>query len=175
MRGFGRRLGATCWAADPGPGSHRPPASALPTLDAHFASQGLVRASAATRPELHHSWLCSQSSRWRSGARGPCPPPSCSSPSTPSWVTLLLPPFSGSWHPHPRSPLPDVCLTVALRSLSAFSCSPGEPMRLGGKGKEAGGGGRGEQKSAPGWKRPSSFLFPTQWKADATLKRNTWL
>lgn len=33
------------------------------------------------------------------------PPPSCSSPSTPSWV-ILLPPFSGSPHPHPGSCLP---------------------------------------------------------------------
>lgn len=49
-------------------------------------------------------------------------PPSLSSPSTPSWVILLLPPFSGPWHP--RNPLP---YPEAVSSLSTFSCSSESP------------------------------------------------
>lgn len=48
--------------------------------------------------------------------------PSLSSPSTPSWVMLILPPFSGPWHPRNRLPYPE-----AVSSLSIFSCSPGSP------------------------------------------------
>lgn len=162
MRGFRRRPGATRWAGNPGSGVHRPPASALlpaalPTLNTHFSSQGLA-ASAATRPGLHHSWLCSQSSRWRSGARCPRPPPSCSSPSTPSWV-ILLPPFSGSPHPHPGSCLPHPWLS------DPFPPAPqGAPEA---KGRRLGRERRNLETAL--------IMSPTQLKAGATLKSSTWL
>lgn len=108
--------GVTCWAGVPRPcvcpAAHCPPHPS-PTFSLRALQPQCIR------PGLHHAWLCSQSSRWRSRACCPLPAPLLSSPSTPSWVILLLPPFTGPWH-----------LGVVCQWLSApfsFSCSPGSP------------------------------------------------
>lgn len=102
---------------------------ALPTPSAHFSLSGPCSLS-CTRPGLHHSWLCSQSSRWRSGAC--CPPPPFP---LISFYTLLgnPPPYPGSCPPYP----------VALSSPPTFSCSPGSPEGDRSKEKEAGEAGIG--------------------------------
>lgn len=124
----------------------------------------------AVQPQLHQTRIASflalfAEQQVEEGGLLPTSPLSLSSPSTPSWGILLLPPFSGPWHPRN-------CLLYpkALSSLSTFSRSPGSPGGSRGKGKEAEG-----QGPAPGWKLPSSFLLSTRWKTGATAQRNTWL
>lgn len=84
-------------------------------------------------------------------------PPSLSSPSTPSWVTLLL--TRGV-----------VRLTRWLSALLPPSPAP-QGAR---KATEAKRRRLGRQGLAPGWK-PPFILFCTQLKAGAALKSSTWL
>lgn len=96
----------------------------LSTQDAHFPL-GLAASAAPGRDCIILGFV----RRAAGGGVGPaaCHLPSLSSLSTPSWVTLLLPPFSGPWHPRNRLPYPE-----ALGSLSIFSHSPGSPRGYGG-------------------------------------------
>lgn len=110
---------------EPEPSIHRALASALllllyPPPTPIFPSQGLVASAACTRPGLHHSWLCLQSSRWRSEA----PPPPAPLPSH----LLLSPGYSSSFLSSQA---------LGTRGLSALPgdsqlpfhsfCSPGSP------------------------------------------------
>lgn len=115
---------------------HRALASALLLLlsprPPHFSLSGPCSLS-CTRPRLHHSWLCLQSSRWRSEAPSP-PPPfpliACSLLGTPPPSSLLRPLAPGDGLPY----------LVTLSSLSTPSAPQGaleaaeaKRRRLGGR------------------------------------------
>lgn len=86
---------------EPEPSIHRALASALllllsPPPTPTFPSQGLVASAAPGQDCIILGFVCRAAG---GGARppAPCPPP-LSSPAL-SWVLLLLPLFSGPWHP----------------------------------------------------------------------------
>lgn len=146
-----------------------PAAPALPTPNAHFPLSGLCSLS-CTRPGLHHSWLCLQSSRWRSEAR--CPPPRF--PLNSFYSLLGTPPPSSPLRP--TAPAPGELSSLPGGSQLPFhsSGSPGRPGGYTGKEKEAG-WGWGWGGISTGLETALLFCSPTQLKAGATLKRNTWL
>lgn len=131
-----------------------PAAPALPTPNAHFPLSGLCSLS-CTRPGLHHSWLCLQSSRWRSEAR--CPPPRF--PLNSFYSLLGTPPPSSPLRP--TAPAPGELSSLPGGSQLPFhsSGSPGRPGGYTGKEKEAGWGwGWGRDQHRAG--NCPSFLFP---------------
>lgn len=135
-----------------------PAAPALPTPNAHFPLSGLCSLS-CTRPGLHHSWLCLQSSRWRSEAR--CPPPRF--PLNSFYSLLDTPPPSSPLRP--TAPAPGELSSLPGGSQLPFhsSGSPGRPGGYTGKEKEAGWGWGGGIST--GLETALLSCSPTQLKA----------
>lgn len=132
--------------------------TALPTLDTHFPSMSC--SLSCTRPGLHHSWLCLQSSRWRSGA---C----CWAPSFPliSFHSLLGHPPSSllrPTHPWNRLPYPE-----ASAPLPPSPAPQGAPEATEAKGRRRGGWDQHQARNCP-----FCHLFPTQLKAGAIQKEH---